>query len=66
VQALIDDYDFKTLKVWNWQTGKEITCFTGESAIRCCAIAPDGVTIIAGETSGRLHFLRLEGIEAQP
>jgi hypothetical protein len=26
-------------------------------------LRPDGVTIVAGEASGRLHFLRLENIE---
>ncbi len=27
-----------------------------------CAIAPDGVTVVAGDESGRVYFLRLEGI----
>jgi WD40 repeat protein len=53
-----------TLKVWDLKTQKIIASFTGESSINCCAVAPDGVTIVAGEASGRLHFLRLEGIEA--
>jgi WD40 repeat protein len=51
----------ETLKVWNLQTRKVIASFTGESEIRCCAIAPDDITIVAGEASGLLHFLRLEG-----
>ncbi|BAZ13109.1 WD repeat-containing protein [Calothrix sp. NIES-4071] len=54
-----------TLKVWNFQSQKEIAGFTGESSINCCAIAPDGTTIVAGEASGRLHFLRLEGTEVE-
>jgi len=53
-----------TLKVWDLKTRKIIASFTGESSINCCAVAPDGVTIVAGEESGRLHFLRLEGMEA--
>jgi hypothetical protein len=28
-----------------------------------CAVAPDGVTVVAGGDSGRLHVLRLEGLE---
>lgn len=52
-----------TLKVWDLKTQKIIASFTGESSINCCAVAPDGVTIVAGEESGRLHFLRLEGME---
>jgi predicted ATPase len=54
--------DDNTLKVWDLQSGEVIACFSGESAIWCCAIAPDGKTIVAGEASGRVHFLRLEGV----
>jgi WD40 repeat protein len=52
-----------TIKVWDLSSGKVIASFTGESSIACCAIAPDGVTIVAGDTSGRVYFLRLEGME---
>lgn len=51
-----------TLKVWDLSSWELIASFTGESALRCCAVAPDGVTIVAGEASGRVHFLRLEGV----
>jgi len=51
-----------TLKVWDLDSGKEIATFAGDSFLNCCAIAPDGVTIVAGESSGRVHFLRLEGV----
>nr|WP_322679923.1 hypothetical protein [Nostoc sp. DedQUE03]MDZ7975327.1 hypothetical protein [Nostoc sp. DedQUE03] len=50
-----------TLKQWDLQTGKEISTFIGDSPINCCAVSPNGLTIIAGESSGRVHFLRLEG-----
>jgi WD40 repeat protein len=53
----------KTIKVWDLSRGNVIASFTGESSIASCAIAPDGVTIVAGDTSGRVHFLRLEGME---
>jgi WD40 repeat protein len=52
----------KTLKVWDVSSGQLITSFQGESSMLTCAIAPDAVTIAAGEESGRIHFLRLEGI----
>ncbi|MBD2215333.1 hypothetical protein H6G27_36835 [Nostoc linckia FACHB-104] len=52
-------YD-KTLKVWNWQTGEVIASFIGESPIYCCAVAPDGVRVVAGDASGRVYFLRLQ------
>jgi hypothetical protein len=30
-----------------------------------CDVSADGRTIVAGETSGRVHFLRLEGLETR-
>ncbi|BAZ24946.1 WD-40 repeat protein [Kalymmatonema gypsitolerans NIES-4073] len=53
-----------TLIIWNLDSRKAIASFTGESPFSCCAVAPDGWTIVAGDSSGRVHFLRLEGMEA--
>jgi WD40 repeat protein len=53
----------ETIKVWDASARQFIANFTGESEIKCCGIAPDGVTIVAGEVSGRLHFLRLESMD---
>jgi WD40 repeat protein len=61
-KRVISASDDQTLKVWDLCSGEVIANFTGESALRCCAVAPDGVTIVAGDASGRLHFLRLEGV----
>ncbi|WP_445300728.1 MULTISPECIES: WD40 repeat domain-containing protein [unclassified Microcoleus] len=55
--------DDNTLKVWDLSTGNLIASFTLENPIASCAIAPDGVTIVAGDESGRVYFLRLEGME---
>ncbi|MDT9267754.1 MAG: WD40 repeat domain-containing protein, partial [Limnospira sp. PMC 1295.21] len=52
----------ETLKLWDLETGKELATFTGEAAMLSCAIAPDGVTVAAGDSSGVVHFLRLEGL----
>jgi WD40 repeat protein len=52
-----------TLKVWNWQIGQVIASFTGDSPIYCCAVAPDGMRVVAGDASGRVHFLRLQGTD---
>jgi WD40 repeat protein/serine/threonine protein kinase len=52
-----------TLRVWDLETGTCITAFTGESPMLRCVAAPDGITIIAREKSGRGHFLRLEGVD---
>jgi WD40 repeat protein len=57
----ISDSDDGTVKVWDLRSGKLMASFTGDSPINCCAVAPDGVTVVAGEESGRVHFLRLEG-----
>jgi WD40 repeat protein len=51
-----------TLKIWDLLSGKEIASFSGDSSFNCCAILPDGVTVVAGDASGRVHFLRLEGM----
>jgi WD40 repeat protein len=50
----------RTLRVWNLESGEYSAGFTGEGPISHFAVAPDGRTIIAGEKSGRWHFLRLE------
>lgn len=55
-----------TLRVWVLLTGEEITRFTADTPLTCCAIAPEGTTIVAGDRVGQLHFLRLEGIGASP
>ncbi|MDT9199967.1 WD40 repeat domain-containing protein, partial [Limnospira sp. PMC 1042.18] len=54
--------DDKTLKLWDLETGEVLATFTGEGAMESCAVAPDGVTVVAGDKSGRVHFLRLEGL----
>jgi WD40 repeat protein len=55
--------DDSTLKVWDLETGNVIVNFSGDGALVTCAVSPDGQTIVAGEKSGRMHFLRLEGVE---
>ena len=61
-QAAVSASKDNTLKVWDLSTGKEIVQFIGESSMICSAVAPDGKTIVAGERSGRVHILRLEGV----
>ncbi len=53
--------DDATLKVWDLSSLEAIATFTGEDALESCAIAPDNATIVAGERSGRLHLLQLQG-----
>ena len=65
VSGSIDNIFFgsgdNTLKLWDLANGQEICTFIGESSICCCAVSPDGLTIVAGESSGVVHFLCLEG-----
>ncbi len=56
----------QTLKVWDLTTGKVIAGFSGDGAINTCAVAPAGVTLVVGEASGRVHFLRLENFTPGP
>ena len=61
-QLAVSASDDGTLKVWNLKTRQAIARFVGESEFTCCAIAPSGTHILAGELSGRMHFLGLEGV----
>jgi len=62
-RAVSASYD-QTLKVWDLESGLMIASFAGESFMLSCAVSPDGRTIVAGDASGRVHFLRLEGLPA--
>nr|WP_284697391.1 hypothetical protein [Anabaena sp. CCAP 1446/1C] len=57
--------DDETLKAWDLEKGTEISTFIGESPLSCCVVSLNGLTIVVGEQSGRLHFLRLEGGDIQ-
>ena len=48
-----------SLRVWDMENGKQIASITGEGGLTSCAVAPDGKTIVAGDVSGRLLFLRI-------
>jgi WD40 repeat protein len=61
-QRLLSTSRDHTLKVWNLANREVIASFSGDSTLHCCAVASDGVTIVAGEQSGRVHFLSLEGM----
>jgi len=52
-----------TLRMWDIENGQFVVSFNGNGSLHACAISPDGRTIVAGEASGRVHFLRLQGVE---
>jgi tetratricopeptide (TPR) repeat protein len=47
-------------------TGEVLATFIGDGAMLSCEVAPDGVTVVAGDNGGRVHFLRLEGVDFLP
>jgi WD40 repeat protein/serine/threonine protein kinase len=52
-----------SLRVWDIESGECVTVFSGEGPMLHCAFAPDGRTIISRDKSGRVHILRLEGLD---
>jgi len=53
----------RTLRVWDMETGDVITNYIGDNVLGTCAVSPDDQTIVAGEASGRVHLLQLEGVD---
>lgn len=51
------------VKVWDLRSGQLIDDFRGDTRLWTANITKDGKTVIVGEQSGRVHFLRLEGVE---
>jgi WD40 repeat protein len=51
----------KILNLWDLEQGQLISSFSGDGEYSCFALAPNGNTIIAGDRTGRVHFLQLEG-----
>jgi len=47
----------KTLKVWDFGTGQPLATLETHSELNCCAVTPDGKTILAGHRAGALHIL---------
>jgi len=59
-QRAVSVSDDCSLKVWDLENEKLIASFVVEVPLVDCAIAPNGKFIIAGDTSTRIHVLRLE------
>lgn len=62
-KRLVSASEDGTLKVWNLRRGTLMTTVSVGQNLTSCAIAPDGVTIIAGDESGTIHFFQLDNIE---
>jgi WD40 repeat protein len=51
-----------TLKIWEVGSLCQIAAFTADTGLGVVAVTPDGGLIVAGDASGQLHFLKLEGV----
>jgi WD40 repeat protein len=61
-RAVSGSWDNRVI-LWDLESGEPLDSFWGDSGITACAALRDGKTIVAGESSGRFHFLRIEGNE---
>jgi WD40 repeat protein len=52
--------DDRTVRLWDLESGQTAAWFEGDGAMTACAVLSDGVTVIAGDALGNVHFLRLE------
>jgi WD40 repeat protein len=50
----------QTLKVWDLETGKVVAAFTADGSLLSCAVGPGSQVMVAGDRSGRVHFLSPE------
>jgi WD40 repeat protein len=55
-----------TLKVWEVASGALVASFTCDGSPCCCAFADGRRLVVAGDTGGRLYFLRLEEPKPKP
>jgi WD40 repeat protein len=69
VNAALDDHRVisasvdHSLRIWDPETGQCIAAFSADGPMLRCSIAADGRTITARDKSGRVHVLRLEGLD---
>jgi WD40 repeat protein len=53
----------ETLRVWELKEGKEVLTLTIDANVTACTVGPDSRIIVVGDSFGRVHFLRLEGVD---
>lgn len=52
----------RSVIVWDLEAGALLASFSGEGTMHACAVASNSSTIVAGESTGRFHVLKLEGL----
>jgi len=60
---LVSSSDDGSLVLWDLERSRALAKYTCEAAIKACAVSPNGLTFVAGDSKGRLRFLRREGRE---
>ena len=55
--------DDSTVRIWRIPTGEQISAFTGESPMTACAAGSRVPLVVAGDQTGKVHFLRLQCLE---
>jgi WD40 repeat protein len=62
-RKIVSGSDDQTIKVWDVQDDKELASFVADGWITSVVVSQDGGTIIAGEYSDQVHFLKLENLD---
>ncbi len=56
---LVSGSSDNTVKLWDMEMGNCLATFIADAAILCCAISPDGETVVAGDAGGHIHKLKI-------
>jgi WD40 repeat protein len=59
-QRAVSGSDDRSVCVWDLARGEVIASFVGDSPVKATAVTHDGKSVMAADSAGRLHFLRLE------
>jgi ankyrin repeat protein/DNA-binding beta-propeller fold protein YncE len=59
--VLTVSYSNKSAEVWEATTGKRVAAFETDAPLYACAVSPDGLGAVVGDSQGRVIFLRLRG-----
>ncbi len=56
-QFIVSVSSDRTLRIWHLETGTQVAILEAHAPLLCCAVSPDGKTILAGDQAGGLHIL---------
>ena len=49
-------------ELWDASTGKRVAAFEADAPLYACAVSPDGLGAVVGDSEGRVIFLRTQGL----